>query len=763
MKKVSLLILVLLLFGTTSKVSSQNYKKPVFDAKTRLAWHQQHLEMQKNTPHGKLKWRHIGPLLMSGRVTDLAVPHDKPHTFYVASASGGVWKTENEGTTWQPIFDDAPSGSVGAISVDPSNTDTVWVGFGEANIFRSSMSGTGVYRSDDGGKTWSHKGLADSQHIARIVVHPQNSKIVYVAASGHEYTPNKQRGVFKTTDGGNTWKKVLYEDEMTGAIDLIINPKDPNVLYASMWHRIRRPWSDPLPGPGGGIYKSTDGGDTWKLITNGLPKRGKAGRMGIALAASKPNVVYVLVDNHEIARKARPGELDSYGRPRKDVLKGAQVFRSNDAGKTWTKTSTDGRTMTRLFSTYGWVFGQIRVDPNDENTTYIMGVPLLRSTDGGKKYEQLYYRGLHGDHHAMWINPKNSKHIINGNDGGVNISYDGGKTWKDIDNLPLVQFYNVAVDNARPFNVYGSIQDNNSWVGPSNHRPGVHPKTAWKRTAGGEASYHAVDPDNPNILYSESFYGRIQRTDLSKGRRGTKSIVPRARRGAPPLRGQWLAPFIISPHDSKTIYHGMQYVFKSTNRGDSWTRISDDLSYNDPKKRGNISFQTISSLSESPIKAGLLYAGTDDGRVHVTKDDGKSWKEILNGLPPKTWVSRVVASKYDEGTVYLTKNGKRDNDFQVYVYRSRDYGETWTDISKGIPGGPVNVIKEDPKNKNVLYVGTDLGVYVSTDGAKTWNVLGTGLPITFVHDLVIHTRDGVAVIATHGRGMFTLNVRSFQK
>lgn len=741
--------------------TAQEPKPPVNDPQTRLAWHAQHLKMRESTPFKQLKWKHIGPQLMSGRVVDIAKPLDQPATFYVASASGGVWKTTNEGTTWTPIFDDAPSASVGAIAVDPQNSNRLWVGLGEANIFRSSMSGTGVYRSDDGGRTWKHMGLPDSHHIARIVVHPQNSDIVYVAASGHEYTPNEERGVYCTRDGGATWKRVLYEDEMTGAIDLVMDPADPQTLYASMWHRIRRPWSDPLPGPGGGVYKSTDGGETWEHLDNGLPQRGVAGRTGLAIAASNPNVVYALVDNHAIARKAEPGELDSYGRPREDVIEGAVVYRSNDRGASWQRVSKSDRIMQRLFSTYGWVFGQIRVDPTDEDTVYVMGVPLLKSTDGGVTFQPLYYPDLHGDHHALWIDPRNPNYLINGNDGGVNISYDGGATWKDLDNLPVVQFYNVAVDNATPFNVYGSIQDNGSWRGPSTHTPGRNEEINWRRIPGGEASHIEIDPDDPNTLYSESFYGSLMRSDMATGK--TTNIKPQPGPGEPPLRGQWLAPFQLSRHNSRIIYHGMQYVFRSLNRGDSWERISPDLTYNDPQRQGNIPFATITTLSESPLKFGVIYAGTDDGRLHVTRNGGLEWKEILEGLPRHKWFSRVVASAHDVGTVYATQNGKRDNDFQAYVYRSRDYGDHWDDISVGIPGGPVNVIREDPFDPNVLYVGTDLGVYVTTDAAKTWHVLGSGLPITFVHDLVIHPRDKVLVIATHGRGMWTLDVKDLPR
>ena len=711
--------------------------------------------MRQDSTFRDMKWKHIGPQLMGGRVTDIAKPLDQPHTFYVATASGGLWKTINEGTTWQPIFDDAPSASTGAVAVDPSNSDTVWAGLGEANIFRSSMSGTGVYRSDDGGKTWRHMGLPDSHHIARIVVHPDDSNTVYVAASGHEYTENDERGVYRTCDGGLNWKRVLFSDSMTGAIDLVIDPANPQNLYAALWRRIRRPWSDPLPGPGNGIYKSIDGGDSWTQLKNGLPPEETTGRIGIAIAQSNPQILYALIDSHESARKAEEGERDAYGRPRQAVIRGAVVYRSDDAGQTWTKVSQDGRNMQRLFSTYGWVFGQIRVDPNDENVVYALGVPLMKSVDGGRTFKTLSSRGLHVDHHALWIDPGNSNQIINGNDGGINLSYDGGTTWKDVDNLPVVQCYNVAVDNATPFNVYISIQDNGSWRGPSNHVPGINEAIHWRHVPGGEASHMQVDPDDQQTFYSESFYGRLLRSNLETGK--TKRIVPVAATGEPALRGQWLAPFQLSPHNSRIVYHGMQYVFRSLDRGDHWDRISPDLTRNDPDRQGNIPYATITSLSESPLQFGVLYAGTDDGRVHASRDGGINWTEITTGLPNK-WVSRIVASRFDNGTVYLTMNGKRDNDFQAYIYRSTDYGTTWQDIGEGIPGGPVNVIREDPVNAETLYVGTDLGVYISRDAARSWQVLGSNLPITFVHDLVIHERDKTAVIATHGRGVFTLDI-----
>jgi photosystem II stability/assembly factor-like uncharacterized protein len=567
--------------------------------------------------------------------------------------------------------------------------------------------------------------------------------------------------VFRTRNGGITWEQVLGVDARTGAIDLAMDPRDPDLLYAAMWDRVRRKWSDPKPGRGSGIYRTRDGGRSWQELRQGLPAKESTGRIGLAVARTRPGTVYALVDNHEIARAAKPGERDSYGRPRRDVIKGAEVYRSDDHGETWARVSDPTPLMEGLYATYGWVFGQIRVDPGDANTVWVLGVPLMQSRDGGKTFRRVDYPGLHGDHHALWIDPADSRYILNGNDGGLNISYDGGRTWKNIENLPVVQFYNVACDMRDPFWVYGSIQDNNSWMGPVTHRPDVDPGTDWKPCPGGEASYHAIDPSDPNVLYSASFYGRLQRSTLEP--RATVSIMPEAAPGEPPLRGQWLAPFLISPHNPFVIYHGMQYVFRSVNRGDTWERISPDLSYGDPEKQGDIPFQTITSLSESPRRFGLLYAGTDDGRVHVTRDGGGSWQEIVHGLPPRKWVSRVIASTFEEATVYLAQNGKRDCDFAAYLWRSSDHGRSWESIAAGIPGGPINVVREDPQDRRILYVGTDLGVYVSVDSGRRWDVLGSGLPITFVHDLVVHPRDPKCVIATHGRGMFVLDVGDVRK
>lgn len=738
------------------------------DPAKRLQWFEQHQQLKTDSPFKDLKWRLIGPDIISGRCTDIAVPGTDRNIIYTGAATGGLWKTVNAGTTWEPIMDETPSMSIGDLAIAPSNHDIVWVGTGEANIFRASVAGTGVYKSTDAGKTWQHMGLTGTHTIARIVIHPENPDVVLVAAPGHEWTNNEERGVFKTADGGETWDKVLYIDEKIGAVDLVMDPGDPDTLYASAWNRIRRRWSDPMPGPGDGIFKSTDGGETWELKVNGLPDLQKTGRIGLDIAKSNPNVIYAYVDNHNPGRLAEAGERDAYGRQKQGrVIKGAEVYRSDDKAETWRKVSADSRYMEGFGGTYGWVFGQIRVDPNDEDVVYIMGLRLARSTDGGKNFETLYFPGLHGDHHGLWINPADSRHLINVNDGGLNISYDYGETWQNFHRIhPIVQFYNVAYDMDKPFNVYGSVQDHGTYMGNVKHDIGESYRsengtTAWRAVPGGEGTHVAVDPTDSRVIYSSTFYGRLQRSVYKDGKWIRENILPEVKEGEPPLRGQWMAPTIISPHNHLVVYHGMQYLFRSVDQGENWERISPDLTYIDPDKQGTwpfaIPYAALTSISESPFKFGYIYVGTDDGRVHVTKNGGAQWTEITKGLPYNKHVSRIVASKYDPDTVYVTLNGRRDDDFNDYVYKSTDSGQTWTDISGNIPGGPVNVIREDPRKENILYVGTELGVYVTCDGGSRWDYLGSGLPNCFVWDLIIHPRDNSLVVATNGRGMYVID------
>jgi photosystem II stability/assembly factor-like uncharacterized protein len=757
------LISALLLFSISM---NGQVKNPVLSGKDKITSFAKYQEMKTASPYKDLKWQYIGPANISGRCTDVeaVTPHGKSYTIWVGSATGGIWKSVNEGTTFEPVFEGMPTASIGDLAIDPNNTETVWAGTGEANIFRSSNAGYGVYKTTDGGKTWILTGLENTFTIGRIRVNPKNSDIVYVAATGHEWTPNEDRGLYKTTDGGKNWIKALYIDANTGINDVVLDPVDPNIVYCTSWERIRLKWNDPRTFEttrNNGIWKSTDAGKNWKKINEGLPAPNKRGRIGIDIAITNPQILYAYVDNYEIASKAQPGDLDSYGRQMRDIIKGATVYRSDNAGTTWTQVSgliPDQKTfMENHSATYGWVFGQIRVDPNDENTIYTMGIQLNQSVDGGKTFKSL--RGPHVDHHGLWLDPSNSNYLLNVQDGGLAISYDRGKNWKiPIKELPLAQFYNVAYDFSTPFRVFGSIQDHHSFYGPVDLTMGRDnvPVTTFRNTLGAEGSTHAINPEDNNTIYSSTFYGALARAEINNYPQSIKYLLPKRLPGEEPLRGEWVAPSILSKHNPDIIYHGMQYVMMSRDKGDTWDIISPDLTFNDPAKRGDINYQTISVLDESPLRFGLLYAGTDDGRIWRTENIGKTWTEIRSGAVPQKFVSRIVASAFDMGTVFMTQSGRREDDFQVYIWKSTDFGNSWIDISANIPVGPVNVIREDPVNRNILYAGTDAGVFVSKDGGKTWDTLGN-LPFVYVHDLAIHPRDNMIIIATHGRGIWVMD------
>ncbi len=590
---------------------------------------------------------------------------------YAGFATSGVWKSDDNGATWQPVFENQPSTSVGDVAVAPSNPDIVWVGTGEANLFRASMAGVGVFKSTDAGRTFTHAGLTDTQTIARVVVHPTNPDTVYVAASGHEWTDNQTRGVFKTTDGGRTWTKVFYRSPRTGAIDLVMDPSDANTLYAAMWQRIRRKWSDPRVEPGyheGGIWKTTDAGKTWVEASEGLPAPQFRGRMGIDVSTSNPNVLYAFVDNYDQGRPPREGERDAYTRPIFEArIKSAEIYRTDDKGRSWRKVTENNDFMMGHSGTYGWVFGQIRVDPSNENTIYTLGLGLNVSRDAGKTFTAL--RGMHGDHHGLWIDPRNPAVLVNANDGGIYLSQDAGKTWSYAARAGGVQFYNVTLDNSTPVRAFGSVQDYGSRRGVVDLGEGRDkiPAVEWSNAPGGEGSHHAIDAANNDLVYSHGFYGNFTREDLAaqaaaagqaqgrgRGRAGVTNIRPPA--DGTELRAQWMAPVIASVHDPATIYVGFQFVFRSRDRGDTWERISPDLSRNDPsemllKSSSAIPYQTIVALAESPKRADVLYAGSDDGRVHVTTDGGKTWTELTSALPVRKWISRITPSHHTEGTV----------------------------------------------------------------------------------------------------------------
>ena len=694
---------------------------PKADAEYLRSAYDTYRAMMQASPYRAIPWQPLGPTNISGRATDVAVSEKGgARRIYAAYATSGVWKTDDNGASWQPVFENYASTSIGDIAVAPSNPDIVWVGTGEANLFRASMAGVGVYKSTDGGRTFTHAGLTDTQTIARIVVHPANPEVVYVAASGHEWTDNEMRGVFKTADGGRTWQKVFYRSARTGAIDLVMDPSDPNTLYAAMWQRVRRKWSDPRTEPGyteGGVWKTTDAGKTWTEANQGLPAAQFRGRIGLDVARSNPNVVYAFVDNYEPGRPPREGERDAYTRPIfEGRIKAAEVYRSDDKGGTWRKVTETNDFMIGHSGTYGWVFGQIRVDPGDENTIYTLGLGLNVSRDAGKSFTTL--RGMHGDHHGLWIDPANPSVLYNANDGGFYRSSDAGKTWTYDVAAGGIQFYNVTLDMSTPVWAYGSIQDYGSRRGVIDLTRGRDriPAVAWSDAPGGEGSHHAIERSNNDIVYSHGFYGNFTREDVAasaaeraqaqaggqaqgrgRGRAGVTNIRPpvatvpagpSGKDGASDaeLRAQWMAPVITSQHDPATVYVGFQFVFRSTNRGSTWERISPDLSANDPtqmlpKSSSAIPYQTIVALAESPLKPGVLYAGTDDGRLHVTTDGGKTWVDLTSSLPVRKWVSRIVPSRYAEGTVFVTLRGREDDDFAPYVYKSTDQGKTFTSIT----------------------------------------------------------------------------------
>lgn len=748
-------------------------KPPILTGTEKLGMYEKHEQMRSASTFNELHWQFIGPTNISGRCTDVEAvgPKGENYTIWVATASSGIWKSINEGTTFEPVFEHQGTSTIGDMAISPSNPDIVWAGTGEANIFRSSNPGCGVWKTTNGGETWTHMGLEETFTISRILVHPTNPDIVYVAASGHEWTENKDRGLYKTTNGGESWEKILYKGPESGVNDLVMDPRDPEILYATTWQRTRLKWNDPRTydnHKNNGVWKTSDGGKKWERLSKGLPEPEYMGRTGIDVSKSNPDVVYAFVDDYEVAFIAEQGELDSYGRPKEDVIKGATLYRSNDAGATWNQvsglTKESQKYMSGHSGTYGWVFAQMRVDPNDEDRVYTLGLWINISVDGGATSEPIREK-VHADQHGMWIDPDNSNYILSAHDGGISVSYDRGENWRNlIEELPLAQFYNVEFDMQEPFRVYGSIQDHHSFyseVDLSNGKDEIRP-TEWNYTLGAEGSTHVVDPRDNNTIFASLFYGKLAKATVDGYPDNFEWVLHSTFPDEAEYRGQWMAPTLLSNHNPDIVYHGVQYVLKSTDQGGTWKKISPDLTFNDPKKMGDISYQTISALEESGFNSDLLYAGTDDGRLWRTKNGGESWEDIRTGPLPQRWVSRIVASKFDFGTLYVTQTGRRDDDAAVYLWRSTDFGDNWEDISGNIPAGPVNVIREDPHNKKILYLGTDVGVYVSKNAGESWEILGD-LPCTYVHDLAIHPRENLVIIATHGRGMFVLNADTVNK
>ena len=710
------------------------------------------------TALSQLEWRAIGPAVMGGRIDDLAIDERNPSTIYVGAASGGVWKTINAGTTWTPIFDRQGVASIGDIAITPGHADLVWVGTGEPNNRQSSTFGDGVYKSLDGGRTWTHMGLRDTQHIGRVIIDPVDPDTVYVAALGRLWGPNNERGVFKTTDGGRTWTNVKFIDQDTGFVDMVMDPTNRHVLYAAAYQRRRAPWGFNGGGPGGGIYKTSDGGRTWTKLTSGLPT-GTIGRIGLAIWRKDPRVLYATVEHRE-----------------------GGTYRSDDAGETWRKMSdVNPRPM---------YYSKIHIDPANDRRIYILGASLFVSDDGGRTFSDpatgrsganqvmspTYDVGVHGDHHALWINPNNPRHLVLGNDGGLYFTYDGTITWDKVNNIPLGQFYGIGVDMATPYNIYGGLQDTHSFGGPSatRHYLGILNQD-WIQINTGDGMYAQVDPTDPDTIYTESQDGNLSRFHRPTGDR--KPIRPLPPSGGAPYRFNWTSPIVISPHDSKTLYFGGNRVFRSTDRGDTWTPGPDITRAEDrntfsimgakpgpdvlARNDGVGAWGTITTLAESPLQAGLLWAGTDDGFVQLSLDSGKTWKNVTERIPGparKGRISRVEPSRRDAGSVYVSLDRHQDDDFAPYVFVSRDFGETWKTIATGLPAvGWINVVKEHPRNPNVLFAGTETGLFVSLNGGTDWTRFTHGFPTVPVDDLVIHPRDNDLVVGTHGRAIYILD------
>lgn len=733
---------------------------------------------QSADPFDALHFRSIGPATMSGRIADLAVYEKNPSIYYVGTAHGGVWKTVNNGTTFEAQFQTEGLISIGDVTMSQSNPNLVWAGAGESNNRQSTSWGGGVYKSTDGGRTWTNMGLKESYHINRIVIHPDNNDVVYVAATGSLWGAGGDRGVYKTTDGGRTWKAVLKGDADTGANDLVISATNPNIMWASLYQRRRLQCCMNGGGPGSAVYKSTDGGENWTKVANGLPT-GDLGRIAIDLFARTSNILYVLVEGPAAGggggRGAGPaaGQAPAAAAPQNANAMG--LYRSDDGGESFRKVSSvNPRPM---------YFSQVRVDPNNPDVVYMGGVGLHMSIDGGRSFETDAAQATHDDVHAIWINPANSDHVLIGHDGGVAVSFDQSKTWVQHNNLPLGLFYHVSVDNGLPFRVCGGLQDNYNWCGPSKTRQqrGIM-NYDWYQVQGGDGFVVLVDPNDPRYVYSESQDGNISRknaeTGESRGIRPTfANTDPPPADGALPFRFNWDTPLIFSPNETGTILAAANKVFRSTDRGDSWAVISPDLTTNADRseiavmgKRGNditiarndgiASWPTIVSLAESAKQPGVYYTGTDDGVVQMSKDFGKTWTNItknIPGFPEGAWVSEVVPSRFDVGTVYVSVDAHRINDFKTYMWVSNDFGATFRSINANLSTEVVKTMLEDTKNQDVIYIGTETGLFVSLDRAKSWRRIKANLPTVRVDEMVIHPRDNALVVGTHGRSVWILD------
>jgi photosystem II stability/assembly factor-like uncharacterized protein len=696
-----------------------------------------------------LKFRSIGPATMGGRLDDIAVVESDPRIIYIGAAAGGLFKTVNGGITWQALFEDQPNPSIGDIAIAPSNPSIIYVGTGEPNNRQSSSWGDGVYKTMDAGATWTHLGLKETHHIGRIVVHPTDPNIVYVAALGDLWGPNKERGVFRSTDGGASWSQTLAIDADTGVSDIAIDPQSPNILYAAAYQHRRSVFGYNGGGPGSGLYRSTDSGAHWTKLTRGLPATGDMGRCAIDIYRKNTNIVYALVEHRTLGG----------------------VYRSEDKGASWARMSdTDPRPM---------YFSQIRVDPNSDLKIWLGGVNIYMSEDGGRNFVQTRFARVHSDVHAIWIDPANSDHLLSGNDGGIWVTEDSGRNWRHLNNIALGQFYEVAYDFQKPYHICGGAQDNYSWCGPSSsmQQLGIGNED-WITVQGGDGFYNRIDPSDPNIIYAESQDGNLSRRDLRTSE--SKSIRPLEDNDkAPRYRFQWNSPLMISPHDPKTIYYGGNHLFKSTDRGDTWERLGEDLTTGADRNKqmilgklmdqdtlsrndGVVAWPCITAIAESPVKANVLWVGTDDGNVQMSRDGGKTWSNVvgtMQGVPKGGYVSRIEPSHKEVGTAYITFDNHRSADYGIYILMTKNYGDSFTKLTNGIPpeAGTVHVVREDPVNINLLFAGTEFGLFVSFDRGANWHRMKNGLPTVPVFDLQIHPREHDLILATHGRSFWIMD------
>lgn len=814
MSRIATLVTGLCLLVSPLLASRPDPAPPVTESRAEASW-LRHQELDAESPFRGLPWRCVGPVIQGGRIVDLEVDPRAPYTFYAAYASGGLWKTTNNGMSFEPLFDDQRTIIIGDLAIDPNQPDTLWLGTGENNSSRSSYGGAGVFRSNDAGKTWHHMGLFETDRIGRILVDPNDSDHILVAALGRLYTDSGERGIFRSTDGGRTWANVQSGEGWTGFIDLVRHPTHTEILYASSWDRKRHAWNFEEGGEGSGIWKSTDNGAHWNRLEGGFPRGEQVGRVGLAVSPDSPDTLYAFLDNQELLPEEdwdlggaavspkrmrgmskdeflsqNPEEIEDFLRNNdldhnltakklikmvkddelsvadlidriRDAnanlfdtdIKGAEVWRSDDAGKTFSK--THDTPIRELVYSYGYYFGQIRAAPDDADRIYIMGVPMLTSTDGGKTWSNINTPDVHVDHHDLWIDPALPKHLMLGNDGGFYQSFDGGKSWLALNGIPVGQIYDVSLDDAEPFNIYVGLQDNGVYKGSSEHRIGEDGN--WKRVGGGDGMYTQIDSRDGTFYWGYQFGNYFRVGGSSKGGR----VKPWTKLDEEPLRFNWNTPIQLSPHHQDVLYFGANKLFRSLDQGRTFEAISEDLT--ESPERGDVPFGTITVLSESKERFGLIWAGTDDGKVWVTRDGGAEWHDVSGGLPRDRWVSRVEPSIHDEETGYLTLNGYRNDDPTAYVYRTEDLGATWVSIAAGLPEEAVNVIREDPINADVLYVGTDRGAYASLDRGASWTSLSVGLPNVPVHDMKVHPTQRHLVAATHGRSAWVIDALPIQE